>query len=74
VVDKARDAHLDRFVTIKLLPLEFVADPEPTRRFTLAAKAAWAPNRPGIITIYDITQAEGAAFIAMEVPPGQDVA
>jgi serine/threonine protein kinase len=33
VVYKARDTHLDRFVAIKVLPPEKVADPERKRRF-----------------------------------------
>ena len=58
VVYKARDTHLDRFVAIKLLPPEFVADPERKRRFTQEAKAASALNHPSIVMIHDITQAE----------------
>jgi len=33
VVYKARDTHLDRFVALKVLPPEKVADPERKRRF-----------------------------------------
>ena len=33
VVYKARDTHLDRFVAIKVLPAEKVADPDRKRRF-----------------------------------------
>jgi serine/threonine protein kinase len=58
VVYKARDTHLDRFVAIKVLPPERVADPERKRRFVQEAKAASALNHPNIIHIYDIDQAE----------------
>jgi serine/threonine protein kinase len=71
VVYKARDTHLDRFVAIKLLPPEFVADPERKQRFTQEARAASALNHPGIITIYDIAQADGTDFIAMEYVQGK---
>jgi eukaryotic-like serine/threonine-protein kinase len=71
VVYKARDTHLDRFVAIKLLPQEFVADPDRKRRFTQEAKAASALNHPSIITVYDIAQAEGTDFIAMEYVQGK---
>jgi len=40
VVYKARDTHLDRFVAIKTLPPEGVADPERERRFIQEALIA----------------------------------
>jgi serine/threonine protein kinase len=71
VVYKARDTHLDRFVAIKVLPAEKVADPERKRRFVQEAKAASALNHPNIIHIYDIDQQDGVDFIAMEYVPGK---
>src|SRR6266851_9341191 len=71
VVYKARDTRLDRFVAIKVLPPEKVADPERKRRFVQEAKAASALNHPNIITIHDIDQADGADFIAMEFVNGK---
>src|SRR4030081_3366223 len=59
VVYKARDMHLDRFVAIKVLPPEKVADPERKRRFVQEAKAASALNHPNIITIHDISSDDG---------------
>jgi eukaryotic-like serine/threonine-protein kinase len=66
VVYKARDTHLDRFVAIKVLPAEKVADPERKRRFVQEAKAASALNHPNIVHIYDIDQQDGLDYIAME--------
>jgi serine/threonine protein kinase len=71
VVYKARDAHLDRFVAIKILPPEKVADPERKKRFVQQAKAASALNHPNIITIHDIDQFEGIDFIAVEYVAGK---
>ena len=71
VVYKARDTHLDRFVAIKVLPPEKVADPERKRRFIQEAKAASALSHPNIIHIYDIDQQEGIDFISMEYVPGK---
>src|SRR6266853_1319331 len=71
VVYKALDTHLDRFVAIKVLPPEKVADPERKRRFVQEAKAASALNHPNIITIYDIASENGKDFIAMEYVPGR---
>jgi serine/threonine protein kinase/Tol biopolymer transport system component len=71
VVYKARDTHLDRFVAIKVLPAQKVADPERKQRFVQEAKAASSLNHPNIITIYDIGQAEGVDFISMEYIAGK---
>jgi Tol biopolymer transport system component len=71
VVYKARDTRLDRFVAIKVLPAEMVADAERKQRFVQEAKAASSLNHPNIITIYDIGQAEGIDFIAMECVIGK---
>ena len=71
VVYKARDTHLDRFVALKVLPPERVADPERNRRFVQEAKAASALNHPNIITIHDICSEAGLNFIVMEYVPGR---
>jgi serine/threonine protein kinase len=71
VVYKARDTHLDRFVAIKVLPPEKVADAERKRRFVQEAKSASALNHPNIITIYDIANENGIDFISMEYVPGK---
>jgi serine/threonine protein kinase/tetratricopeptide (TPR) repeat protein len=70
VVYKARDSHLDRLVAIKVLPAERVAHADSKRRFVQEAKAASALNHPNIVTIYDIDQASGVYFIAMEFVAG----
>ena len=71
VVYKARDTHLDRFVAIKVLPPEKVADAERKRRFVQEAKSASALNHPNIITIYDIASEGGIDFISMEYVAGK---
>jgi serine/threonine protein kinase len=71
VVYKARDTHLERFVALKVLPPERVADAERKRRFVQEAKAASALNHPNIITIYDISSEGGVDFIAMEYVAGK---
>jgi hypothetical protein len=79
VVYKARDTHLDRFVAIKVLPAEKVADPERKRRFMQEAKAASALNHPNIITIHDISSDGGIDFIvsrrggALDLPLGLEL-
>src|SRR5881397_2983140 len=71
VVYKARDTHLDRYVALKFLPPDKLADTERRRRFVQEAKAASALSHPGIVTIYDIDEAEGVYFIAMEYIAGK---
>ena len=71
VVYKARDSHLKRFVALKVLPPEKVADPERKHRFVQEARAASALNHPNIVTVHDIDQSDGVDFIAMEYVEGK---
>jgi Tol biopolymer transport system component/tRNA A-37 threonylcarbamoyl transferase component Bud32 len=71
VVYKARDSHLKRFVALKVLPPEKVADPERKQRFVREARSASALNHPNIVTVYDIDQSDGVDFIAMEHVEGK---
>ena len=60
VIYKARDLHLDRFVALKILSPEKVADADRKRRFTQEAKAASSLNHADIVHIYDISSSETA--------------
>ena len=71
VVYKARDASLNRFVAIKVLPAGKLGDPERIRRFTQEARAASALNHPNIITIHEIGCEQGEHFIVMEYVQGK---
>jgi len=73
VVYKARDLHLDRYVAIKVLPPEKVADPDRKRRFVQEAKAASALNHLNIITVHDIATDSGREFIVMEHVDGKSL-
>ena len=71
VVYKAHDLHLDRLVALKLLPSEKLADETRRQRFVQEAKSASALNHPNIIHIYDVTEANGKPFLAMEYVSGR---
>src|SRR6185295_18198880 len=70
-VYKARDKSLNRFVALKVLPPDKVADVERRRRFVQEAQAASALNHPNIVTIYEIGSERGIDFIVMEFIPGK---
>ena len=67
----ARDTRLERTVALKILPAEIAQDGDRMRRFLREAKAASAIDHPGIVHVYEINQAQGVHFIAMQYVEGE---
>jgi serine/threonine protein kinase len=67
-VYRARDPLIERTVAIKSVPIAQLqqegADAEP--RFLREAQSAGRLSHPNIVTIYDVGEADGLAYIAME--------
>ena len=74
-VYRAHDPLIDREVAIKTLhpdlPQEVIA--EVRERFLREAKSAGRLNHPNIVTIFDVGEQDGVAYMAMEVLAGRSL-
>jgi serine/threonine protein kinase/tetratricopeptide (TPR) repeat protein len=70
-VYRARDEQLDRDVAVKVLPASSFDDPTARARLVREARAAAALNHPNICTVYEVGEADGQAYIAMELVEGR---
>ncbi len=75
VVYRARDPLIGRVVAIKQIRLDEVADPAERQRIHerlfREAQSAGSLSHPGIVTVYDIQEELGSAFIFMEYVQGE---
>lgn len=67
----AEDLHLGRRVALKFLTQDLAKHQQALDRFKLEARTASSLNHPNICTIYEIGQADGEYFIAMELIGGE---
>jgi len=70
-VYRARDTRLERDVAIKLLPAEHFADPLARGRLEREARSAAKLNHPHICTVFDVGEADGNVYVAMELVEGE---
>ncbi len=68
---RARDARLDRAVSVKVLPESLASDPDRMRRFEPEARAPGALNHPNVMSVYDVGSLEGRNYIVTELLEGQ---
>jgi TonB family protein len=73
VVFKARDPHIGRLVALKTITAGVAEDPDLMERFYQEAKTAGALQHPNVVTIYEMAEADGAPFIAMEYLEGESL-
>src|SRR3954467_11218386 len=67
----AHDETLGRDVAVKVLAEPFAAADDTRRRFTREARAAArVGHHPNVITIFDIVEWQGSAYIVMELLEG----
>jgi len=71
IVYRAEDESLRRPVALKVLAGRLVENEEHRLRFLREARAAAAVTHPHVSTIYEIGEAEGVVFIAMELVEGK---
>ena len=69
-VYRAHDARLERDVALKVLPAEHFSDPSARGRLLREARSAARLNHPHICTVYDVGEAAGQVYIAMELVEG----
>jgi tetratricopeptide (TPR) repeat protein len=71
VVYRAQDESLGRAVALKLVGERFMADRKARKRLIDEARNASALNHPNICTIFEVGEADGHTYIAMEHVEGR---
>jgi serine/threonine-protein kinase len=66
----AFDPQFQRDVALKLLPREFLHDPEFRRRFQREARTIARLEHPAIVPVYDFGDASGQLFLVMRLMTG----
>ena len=73
-VFEAVQVSLGRRVALKVLPGTFAMDPKRVERFLREARSTSRIHHPGIVPIYEVGEAEGTHFYAMEYIDGPSLA
>ncbi len=73
-VYRADDLTLGVPVALKFLPGSRSADPAWLMRFRSEVRLARSVSHPNVCRVYDIAEADGRAFLAMEFIDGEDLA
>jgi serine/threonine protein kinase len=76
-VYRANDPIMDRTVAIKTILSSALSGPQATEyreRFIREARAAGRLAHPGVVTVYDVGEAEGVPYLVMEFLNGRTLA
>jgi hypothetical protein len=73
VVYRAKDSALGRLVALKMLSSELGGEQELHERFVREAETIGRLSHPHIVTVYDMREAEGQLYMAMELLEGDDL-
>jgi serine/threonine-protein kinase len=71
VVFQAHDPHIDRMVALKVLRQDRISSGAFVHRFMREARAIGRLSHPHIVTVYDIAESGGTAYISMEYIEGR---
>ncbi len=74
IVYRAQDTRLGRDVALKVLPPTAAPDPRLEDRLLQEARAAASLVHPALCVVYEISEADGVTFVAMELVRGETVA
>jgi serine/threonine-protein kinase len=73
IVFKARDPVIGRIVALKTITANVADDSDLMERFRREAKTAGALQHPNIVTVYEMSGANGIPLIAMEYLEGESL-
>jgi tRNA A-37 threonylcarbamoyl transferase component Bud32 len=73
IVFEAVQESLGRRVALKVLPGSFALDPRRLERFRREARATARIHHPSIVPVYEVGEAEGNHFYAMELIAGSSL-
>lgn len=73
IVYKARQPRLDRYVALKILPVDASASGAFAERFSREARTLARLTHPNIVGVYDFGEADGIFYLIMEYVDGANL-
>jgi tricorn protease-like protein len=73
IVLKGFDAHLQRFVALKVLTPEFANNENARKRFCREARAAASISHENVVAVHQVEREEGLPFLVMQLVSGESL-